>query len=133
MNLYFGKTVNEYFGMTFIGTCTTNVFTFDWHDAPPGSAILHAEAIADDGYATCCDVSLGMILADTDGDGVPDVTEIARGTDPTKKDTDGDGIWDGQDAFPLDPTRWVLPSPDPTDHTPPTIFLDEPENATPLP
>jgi hypothetical protein len=34
------------------------------------------------------------------------------GTDPYKKDTDGDGVDDKQDAFPLDPKRW-LPEPKP--------------------
>ena len=35
--------------------------------------------------------------SDSDGDGVSDFLEIANGTDPTKKDTDGDGIDDGED------------------------------------
>lgn len=35
--------------------------------------------------------------SDSDGDGISDFLEIANGTDPTKKDTDGDGIDDGED------------------------------------
>ena len=55
--------------------------------------------------------------------------EIANGTDPLNPDTDGDGVPDGVDVFPLDPTRaQPLPS-NPTDHTPPVITLIEPTNA----
>jgi hypothetical protein len=38
---------------------------------------------------------------DIDGDGVPDKTERARGTDPYRADTDGDGIPDNIDPKPL--------------------------------
>lgn len=37
---------------------------------------------------------------DTDGDTIPDNQEVADGTDPTKTDTDGDGIDDPYDSFP---------------------------------
>ncbi|MDH7602730.1 MAG: PA14 domain-containing protein [Armatimonadota bacterium] len=41
---------------------------------------------------------------DSDGDGLSDLDEfcadIYRGSDPTEKDTDGDGIWDGIDKSP---------------------------------
>lgn len=44
---------------------------------------------------------------DTDGDGVPDGAEIARGTDPLDDDTDDDGLSDKQEGRrgtnPLDP------------------------------
>jgi hypothetical protein len=43
---------------------------------------------------------------DTDGDGILDVDEAAMGTDPLLNDTDGDGHDDGDDDYPLDPTRW---------------------------
>lgn len=36
---------------------------------------------------------------DTDGDQVPDKTEVAFGTDPRKKDTDGDGASDYCDIY----------------------------------
>ncbi|MDO8425688.1 MAG: hypothetical protein Q7T01_04225 [bacterium] len=55
---------------------------------------------------------------DTDGDGTPDATdsdddndglydfdEQRLGTDPLRADTDGDGVRDKQDAFPLDPKK----------------------------
>lgn len=57
-----------------------------------------------------------IVSPDTDGDGVDDFTEILSGTDPTN---------------PLDYPH--TPPGDPSDHTPPTIYLDEPSNATLLP
>ncbi|MCX6785533.1 MAG: hypothetical protein NTZ18_01615 [Candidatus Komeilibacteria bacterium] len=42
---------------------------------------------------------------DDDNDGLSDVQEKALGTDPLRKDTDGDGVIDSLDAFPLDPAR----------------------------
>lgn len=38
---------------------------------------------------------------DTDGDGVPDTSEVLLGTDPMNPDTDGDGIDDLADAEPV--------------------------------
>ena len=35
---------------------------------------------------------------DTDGDGLPDVTENTLGTDPLNPDTDGDGLSDGEEV-----------------------------------
>jgi gliding motility-associated-like protein len=40
---------------------------------------------------------------DSDNDGVSDFLEELRGTDPNNPDTDGDGIIDGKDEFPLNP------------------------------
>ena len=52
---------------------------------------------------------------------------LCRGrTDPLRADTDGDGVADGADCFPLDPSRWQCPSPDPNDHTPPSQSLTAP-------
>jgi hypothetical protein len=46
--------------------------------------------------------------SDTDGDGLKDSDEVARGTNPTNKDSDGDGLTDGDEVLihhtnPLDP------------------------------
>lgn len=48
---------------------------------------------------------------DADADGLPDPREIATGTSPTTPDTDGDGITDGVDPEPLEPSpRLRLPA-----------------------
>jgi len=70
---------------------------------------------------------------DMDGDGLSNALELAMGTSPFLADTDRDGVPDGQDAYPLDPTRWEAPIFDPNDHTPPTITLEEPADAILLP
>ena len=41
---------------------------------------------------------------DSDNDGISDFLEELNGTDPNNPDTDGDGVIDGEDAFPLDAT-----------------------------
>ena len=59
--------------------------------------------------------------------------EIARGTDPFLADSDGDGVNDGADYYPLDPARWLAPTPTPGDTTPPVITLTYPTGARPVP
>jgi hypothetical protein len=39
-------------------------------------------------------------VADTDGDGAPDSQELRDGSDPTAADSDGDGVLDGDDPVP---------------------------------
>ena len=65
-----------------------------------------------DGYDDLLEIELGsdpkdpkIIPQDTDGDFLPDAKEKELGTDINDPDTDGDGIIDGEDDFPLDPTR----------------------------
>jgi hypothetical protein len=84
-----------------------------------------------DGIPDGAEVALGLDPKnmDMDGDGVPNAVERAQGTDPFKADTDGDGVPDGVDCFPLDPTRWQCPPPNPGDTTPPVITLTEPVGA----
>jgi gliding motility-associated-like protein len=62
-----------------------------------------------DGYNDLLELELGTDPTDSgefpedqDGDFLPDVKEQELGTDPTNPDTDGDGIQDGADDFPLD-------------------------------
>ncbi|TVZ39812.1 FG-GAP repeat protein [Alteromonadaceae bacterium 2753L.S.0a.02] len=41
---------------------------------------------------------------DLDGDWLSNLQEFLLGTDPQNRDTDGDGFWDGQEHFPLNPS-----------------------------
>lgn len=59
-----------------------------------------------DGQGNACDT-------DDDNDGIPDANEGGLGTSPTNPDSDGDGVNDGQDAFPADPNRTQTPPPAP--------------------
>lgn len=69
---------------------------------------------------------------DPDGDGLTNAQERLANTDPLNPDSDGDGVRDGADAYPGDPTRW-LPDGDPNDTIPPVITLNKPRNAVLLP
>ena len=51
---------------------------------------------------------------DSDNDGWSDITEMLKGTDPNNPDTDGDGIIDSQDPYPLDPRLPPKPAFSPT-------------------
>lgn len=48
---------------------------------------------------------------DPDGDSVLNWQEMEKGTDPLKKDTDGDGVFDGDDAFPNDASKSKVSKP----------------------
>ena len=45
--------------------------------------------------------------SDIDGDFLDNIAEADIGTDLYDQDTDGDGIIDGIDKFPLDPDEWL--------------------------
>ena len=70
---------------------------------------------------------------DSDGDGVINWTELVNGTDPFRADTDGDSVSDLNDVYPLDPTRSLPPSSNPSDTTPPVVTLKEPVTAQLIP
>jgi hypothetical protein len=58
----------------------------------------------EDGLATGAEVldfGSDPSKADTDGDGLTDAEELAAGTSPVKRDTDGDGLLDNTDNCPL--------------------------------
>ncbi len=66
---------------------------------------------------------------DSDGDGLHDAAELSAGTSPLLWDSDGDGVGDGSDVFPLDPMRSAFPSTSTTDQTGPLVALEAPSNA----
>ncbi|MBL7022060.1 hypothetical protein ISR92_01955 [Patescibacteria group bacterium] len=45
---------------------------------------------------------------DDDNDGLTDIEEDINGTDPLKADTDGDGVNDKEDNYPLDSSRFEI-------------------------
>jgi hypothetical protein len=68
---------------------------------------------------------------DDDGDSVSNADEVLMCLDPFRADSDGDGVSDDADAFPLDPRMSALPS-NPLDATPPVITLTAPWYAVEL-
>jgi len=62
---------------------------------------------------------------DDDGDSVSNADELLMCTNPLRADSDGDGVPDSTDAFPLDPLLSALPS-NPLDVTAPVITLTAP-------
>lgn len=55
-------------------------------------------------------VKLPETFSHFDADGLTNLEEAQAGTDPTNPDTDGDGLDDGADTFPLDFYNNVLPN-----------------------
>jgi len=100
------------------------------YDTDPYNPDTNGDGILD---GTAIRLGISATSLDTDGDGLTNAQEYAMGTNPLVADTDRDGVPDGQDAFPLDPTRWETPANDPNDHTPPQITLIEPADAVLLP
>ena len=47
-----------------------------------------------------------LVDSDIDNDGLFNWEEEILGTDPKKYDTDGDGVGDKDDFYPVDPSRW---------------------------
>jgi len=47
-----------------------------------------------------CEIDIGQVLHDQDGDGWTDAEETRLGLDPENGDTDGDGVLDGMDCCP---------------------------------
>ncbi len=81
----------------------------DYKDACP----THAGQAEHSGCSPCPDENGNAVCdlveedppvdRDIDDDGLSDALEAKLGTDPTKPDTDGDGVDDGADCRPLDP------------------------------
>lgn len=58
-----------------------------------------------DGVIDIYDVDKASPESDSDGDTISDLTETQNGTDPLKKDTDGDGIDDNLDDNTINPNK----------------------------
>lgn len=84
----------------------------DRDDNCPG--VSNADQANNDGDAMgdACD-------PDDDNDGVSDVQEALNGTNPFDNDSDGDGVDDAGDVFPLDRSRSKEPPP------PPVVIIEE--------
>src|SRR3989338_9170509 len=52
------------------------------------------------------DWTVDRLDGDDDNDGLTDVEEQAKATDPLRADTDGDGVNDKADVFPLNAAEW---------------------------
>jgi hypothetical protein len=80
---------------TLIGALAAEVraLTVTGPDNCPGVAGDDQADLDGDGQGDACD-------SDIDGDGVDNIVEAARGTDPRNPDSDGDGVRDGADLCP---------------------------------
>jgi len=116
-----------------LGSLTNTPYSITWTNPIQGGYSLLAKVWDNAGNTRFSAIVSILISLDSDGDGINDFVEILNGTNPFLADTDGDGVADGLDAYPLDPGRSSLPAVDPADHSPPVIILDEPSEATPLP
>lgn len=123
---------------------------FTWRPTSVGLHSLHLRIIADVSTPDENGLNNNAILSvvvdgDMDSDGVgdaidPDIDgdtlandqERTLGTNPLLADTDGDGVNDALDAYPLDKTRSVRESPKPTlaPVIPPTIPTSTPKPVT---
>ena len=83
-----------------------------------------------DGLDDSVGILVGIPLSelDNDGDTLSNIEELKRGTNPILADTDGDGVDDGIDEFPLDPNLSARPI-NVEDITPPTLLLQTPPQA----
>lgn len=105
-----------------------------WREYLLGTDPLHADTNGNGILDGLDEASGGSGLnPDSDGDGVPNWIEQTNGTDPFRSDSDGDSVNDANDAFPLDPTRSIALSSNPSDTTPPVVTLKEPVSARLIP
>ncbi|MEK6976257.1 MAG: hypothetical protein AABY18_07945 [Candidatus Thermoplasmatota archaeon] len=121
VNASAGATLTD-FGISTVRDTTDTFIFFPFPDrtgrdsAGPGTAYTFTAPPADDldadGILDDCEerhfngtAAQSNASADMDNDTLTIEQECALGTDPTKADTDGDGVRDDKDAFPTDPTK----------------------------
>jgi len=79
-----------------LGEATTAPYSLTWSNAPAGVYSLTAKATDNDNAVTTSAAVIVTVLADTDGDGLPDVWEEEYFGGPTnaeaQSDADGDGM-----------------------------------------
>ena len=95
---------------TATGSNSVTVDSGDYQDIPfTGEKLVVTISVYDDS-SNVTTVTMEAVEPDTDGDGYTDAEERAAGSDPndpksTPADLDGDGVPNGDDAFPNDPNE----------------------------
>ncbi|MCH8526776.1 MAG: hypothetical protein LAT79_06410, partial [Kiritimatiellae bacterium] len=89
--------VEFYAGETKIGERFTPAYTFAWLNPPPGEHTVFARAVDVYGDTTDSTGVVVTVMADSDGDGMPDGWEVLHGFDPLNsadamEDADGDRV-----------------------------------------
>lgn len=69
------------------------------------------------------------MVGDTNSDGIGDALAFLLGLSPLLADADGDGVPDINDAYPHDPSRSTNPVPNPSDTTKPIVAIIIPQGA----
>ncbi len=96
------------FGLTQINTISVG----DNPEAVVFSAQAEVAVVVNSGSDDVSVISFASNGVDTDGDGLTDEDELALGTDPNNRDTDGDSYIDGLDDLPLNPSEHLDPDHD---------------------
>ncbi|MCL2625769.1 MAG: hypothetical protein FWD46_02995 [Cystobacterineae bacterium] len=112
------------------GSCQPLIVGPDWPVYPqgPGGPIIPEDFFARIAQSPLREPNPANPQSDVDCDGISDLEEMERGTDPQNRDTDGDGIWDGIELgydtspdiecanfFPSGILQALKTSPNPTD------------------
>jgi len=86
-------------------TCISALWLYNRGNAPNPSATQTAQAVISEIAGATQTAAFNQTAAaisgqqDSDGDGLTNQREAELGTDPTNPDTDGDGLWDGDEVL----------------------------------